>query len=238
LAIRLGMLTPSSNIVLEPMVQAMLQPLGDATAHFARFRVTEITLSEAALGQFDPAPLVAAAELLADANVQAVAWNGTSGGWLGLEADRELCRRIIAGIGIPATTSSLALAEALERRRARRIGWVTPYLDDIQARIVATFAAEGFACAAERHLGDRGNFSFAAHAEATIAALAREVASARPDAIAIYCTNFRGTRLAAPLEAELGIPVYDSIAVAVWKSLELAGADPRRIRGWGSLFEM
>lgn len=237
MAVRLGMLTPSSNTVLEPMVQAMLAGPGDATAHFARFRVTEISLGENALQQFDVTPIVEAARLLADAKVHAIAWNGTSGGWLGLDADRALCRRITAETGIPATTSTLALAEVLAARGARSIGWVTPYIDEIQARIVATFEAAGFACAAERHLRDRGNYSFCEHGEATIAAMAREVAAARPDAIAVYCTNFRGTRLAAPLEAELGVPVYDSIALAVWRSLALAGADPSRVIGWGSLFE-
>jgi maleate isomerase len=238
MATRLGMLTPSSNTVLEPMVQAMLAPSGDVTAHFARFRVTEISMGEAAVAQFDPAPIVAAAGLLADARVDAIAWNGTSGGWLGLDVDRELCRRIEDATQIRATTSTLALAAAFARKGARRVGWVTPYIDEIQARIVATFAAAGFACAAERHLNDRGNYSFAEHGETTIAAMARAVAASRPDAIAIFCTNLRGTRLAAPLEAELGIPVYDSIALAVWQSLALAGVDPARIEGWGSLFEM
>jgi maleate isomerase len=46
--VRLGMLTPSSNSVLEPAVATMLMGLPDVSAHFARFRVTEIALSEAA----------------------------------------------------------------------------------------------------------------------------------------------------------------------------------------------
>jgi maleate isomerase len=54
--------------------------------------------------------------------------------------------------------------------------------------------------------------------------------------VAIVCTNMRGTGLAEELEAELGIPVYDSIATTLWKSLLLAGAAPAQIRGWGSLF--
>ena len=42
--------------------------------------------------------------------------------------------------------------------------------------------------------------------------------------------------LVEELEAETGIPIYDTIATVVWKSLKLAGADPRRIAGWGRLF--
>ena len=86
------MLTPSSNTVLEPTCAAMLAGMADVSAHFARFRVTQIALSELALRQFDEQPMLQAAELLADAKVNAICWNGTSAGWLGLEADRALCR--------------------------------------------------------------------------------------------------------------------------------------------------
>lgn len=39
----LGMLTPSFNTVLEPVTSAMLRDVPEATAHFGRFRVTEIS---------------------------------------------------------------------------------------------------------------------------------------------------------------------------------------------------
>ena len=41
---RLGMLTPSSNSVLEPVTYAMLADAPGTSAHFSRFRVTEIAL--------------------------------------------------------------------------------------------------------------------------------------------------------------------------------------------------
>ncbi|MGH8745989.1 MAG: Asp/Glu/hydantoin racemase, partial [Burkholderiales bacterium] len=67
-------------------------------------------------------------------------------------------------------------------------------------------------------------------------AMAREVAQAKPQAITIFCTNLRGAPIAEALEQELGIPVYDTISTVVWRSLKLAGADPRRVQGWGRLF--
>src|SRR5258706_11936641 len=79
----LGMLTPSSNTVLEPLTSAMVAQLPEVSAHFARFRVTEISLASQALGQFDVATILEAARLLADARVDVIAWNGTSSGWLG-----------------------------------------------------------------------------------------------------------------------------------------------------------
>lgn len=233
----IGMLTPSSNTVLEPYTSALLQALmPQVTAHFQRFTVKEISLRDEALAQFDPAPLLAAAQLLCDARMDVIAWNGTSSSWLGFEADRRLCATIREATGVPATTSVLALNEVLARTEVSRLGLVTPYLDDIQAAIVANYNAEGHEVVGERHLNDRGNFSFSEYDEATLVAMVREVAEARPQAITILCTNLRGAGVVAELEQELGIPIYDSVSVTVWKTLQMTGIDPARITGWGQLF--
>ncbi|ARP87902.1 maleate cis-trans isomerase family protein [Bordetella genomosp. 9] len=232
----LGMLTPSSNTALEPVTSAMLSGLPEATAHFGRFPVTEIALSERALAQFDDAPILQAATLLAHARMSVICWNGTSSGWLGFDADRELCRRIESATGIAACTSVLALNEIFERRSVRNFALVTPYTDDVQARILNNYLDAGYTCVAERHLGRRDNFSFSEVDADTLRGMVREVAKSGPDAISIFCTNLHGAPLVEELEREVGIPIYDTIATAVWKSLRLAGADTRRVQGWGSLF--
>src|SRR5690242_21421502 len=65
---RLGRLTPSSNTVLEPFTAEMLRDAPGITAHFSRFRVLSIGLDAGQSAQFDPAAVVAVAELLADAS--------------------------------------------------------------------------------------------------------------------------------------------------------------------------
>jgi maleate isomerase len=225
-AIRLGMLTPSSNTVLEPATCALLAATPHVTAHFQRLRVLSITLEDGSTGQFDPAPMVAAAELLADARVHAICWNGTSGSWLGLDADRAVCAAITAATGLPCTTATLALHDALRALGAVRVGLVTPYLGSVQAAILAKLRAEGFEPAGERHLEDPGNYSFADHAPELVTRLVREVAAEGCDAIAIHCTNFRGLEAARRVRAETGIPVLDSVAVALWGALRAAGAAP------------
>ncbi len=236
--IRLGMLTPSSNTTLEPVTTAMLAALPSVSAHFSRFRVTEIALTGDALAQFDDRPILAAAELLAHAKVDVIAWNGTSSGWLGFEADLRLCERIEATTGIPASTSMLALNEALQATGVKRLGLVTPYIEAVQQRILANYAAIGFTCPAEKHLGIQDNFAFSQVSDATLGEMIREVAAARPEAIAIICTNLRAAPLVAALEQETGIPIYDTVATAVWKSLKLADGDAAGVRGWGRLFQL
>lgn len=234
---RLGFLTPSSNTVLEPLIARLLHDTPQITAHFARFRVLAINLGKASRTQFDPGPILAAAEQLADAQVHAICWAGTSGSWLGLAQDEALCAAITARTGIPATTATLALRDALRAARARRVALVTPYLGDVQAAIIANLTAEGFDVTAERHLEDPGNYSFAQHNPATVDGLVEAaVAEAGTDAVIIHCTNFRGLPGAPGLESRLGPLVLDSVAVSVWGALRSAGVDAA-LPG-GRLFEL
>lgn len=232
----LGMLTPSSNTTLEPVTSAMVAGLPNVSAHFGRFRVTEISLRQQALAQFDNAPLLEAAHLLADAQVDVIAWNGTSAGWLGFETDVQLCQEITAATGIPATTSVLAIAEILRDRHLKNIGLVTPYLSDVQERTIANFANEGFHCVSEQHLNLSVNFSFAEVTADKIAAMVQHVAMEQPEAIVTFCTNLRAAPLVDELEKELDIPIYDTVSAAVWKSLKIAGVDTSQVKGWGRLF--
>jgi maleate isomerase len=233
---RIGVLTPSSNTALEPLTSAMVATVPGVSAHFARFTVTEISMQEAALRQFDDSKILEAARLLADAHVDAIGWSGTSSSWLGFERDAELCARITEATGIPATTSVMALNELLAAARVRKLGLVTPYRADVQERIVANFRSIGVDCSAERHLGISVNFDFAEVEPDTLACMAREVAAAGCDAITMLCTNLRSAQLAETLECELGLPVFDSTATVVWKALKLVGVDTRQVQGWGRMF--
>ena len=234
---RLGMLAPSSNSVLEPVTYAMLAGAPGISAHFSRFRVTEIGLNARALDQFDPSRMLPAADLLADAKVEAMAWNGTSASWLGIERDQSLCEAIGARTGKPATTSTLACIDAVRSSGAQRVGFVTPYTDDVQQRIGKVWAGAGIACHAERHLGRRDNFSFGEVAPAEIADMIRAVAAERCDAVVVLCTNMEGAAITAALERELNVLILDSVAVTLWRTMLLARADPRILSGWGRVFQ-
>lgn len=234
--VRVGLLTPSSNTVMEPRVAELLAELPEVTAHFGRFRVVRIAMSDDALGQFSFEPQLAAAELLADAECDVIAWGGTSGGWLGAENDRALCRAITETTAVPATTSTLATLDAFRALGVGRYALATPYLGEVQNAIVANFDALGLECVGERHLEDPGNFSFAQYDENAIETLIRDVAGKAPEAIAVFCTNFDGPRVAPVVERETGIPVLDSISVTIWHALRRAGFDTAPLSKWGRIF--
>ena len=140
----IGMLTPSSNTVLEPYTATLLGPLlPDVTAHFSRFRVTRIALDDGANEQFGLQPILAAAELLADARPEVIAWNGTSASWLGFDTDERLCAAVEDRTGIQATSAMLSLNRLIRERGVERLGLVTPYTADVEARIVENYARIG-----------------------------------------------------------------------------------------------
>lgn len=235
---RIGMLTPSSNTVLEPMAVDILRGVRSVSVHASRLHVTEISLDDTALKQFELDAYLAAAKLLADARVDVIGWNGTSASWTGFERDERLCETIAATFGVAATTAVLAINELLAALGARRIAFVTPYVDEIQERINQTYQDAGYACIEERHFGERVNYAFAEVPEDIIADAVRAVARSGPDAIVIMCTNLRAAHLAAPLEAELDIPILDSVSAFVWKAAQLCGLDTEQICGWGRLFDV
>lgn len=234
--IRIGVLTPSSNTALEPLTSALAAAVPNCSAHFSRFTVTEIALSDRALGQFDDSKILAAAELLADAKVDVIAWSGTSSGWLGFDADQRLVERIRERTGIPATTAVLALNELMALGDIRRLALVTPYTADVQQRIVDNYAARGIEVVAERHLDIRVNHDFALVDPDRLHVLMGEVAASQPQAITTFCTNLRAAPLAEVIEAEFDIPLLDTVSTTVWGALRAIDADPSIVQGWGRLF--
>ena len=233
---KLGVLTPSSNTALEPLTHAIVAGLPHVSVHFARFKVTEISLGAASSGQFDDSHILAAADLLADARVDVIGWSGTAAGWLGFEKDALLAERIEAHTGIAATTAILALNELLALRGVTRLGIVSPYTADVQQRIVGNYRAAGLDVVAETHEGISVNHDFAALAPQLLQQRIVQVAAAAPQAIVTYCTNLRAAQLAAGVEQQTGIPLLDTVSTTVWGMLRKIGVPTQQVKGWGQLY--
>lgn len=245
--IKLGILVPSSNTNLEPLTCSILSSLPNVSVHFSRFPVTHIALSATALSQFDETAILAAASLLADAQVDVIGWSGTSSGWLGFEADEKLCSSIEQKTGIKATTSVLALNRLLDLVRGREgtpvpFGLVTPYLDDVQAAIVSTYGKAGYEVKTESHLRKTVNVEFAKVSEDTLDGQLDEVMpklGSGTKVISTFCTNLKAAQRVQHWEEKYeNLYVFDTTATVVWDMLRMAGVDYTGITQWGKLFEM
>ncbi len=232
---RIGMITPSSNTVVEPTTIAMTAQLyPHITTHYTRIEVKSISLEEHSLAHFNLDPMLRAATLLADAGMDAIAWNGTSGAWRGLDTDYELCEAITRETGVPATTSTLAQIESFKAYGVKNYALAVPYLESVTNAIIPTYEQAGFHCTSSAHLGICTNTEFAYVPDDTTRDLVRRSDSPDAQAISIICTNFPAGWLVEELEAVQGKPVFDSTVITVWQTLRMVGFD-EPIAGWGRL---
>jgi maleate isomerase len=221
--------------VLEPLTCLISRPFDQRVSHhFTRLKVDAITLEDRHTGQFRPGPMLAAADLLSDAAVDAIVWNGTSGAWNGIAADREICARISELSGVPSSTSTLAQLEVLDRGGFTRCGLAVPYTADVTERIEEVYAREGVQVVASAHAGVSGNRAMAFVTEQHIRELIRAADSPEAECILLICTGVAGAQLVEEMEAELGKPIFDSVAVTLWKALAMVGITAR-LEGWGRL---
>lgn len=234
---KIGMLTPSSNTVLEPICSRMLNDVPEVTCHYARFEVTKISLDQDALSQFDFEPMLKAAELLAHAEVDVIAWNGTSGGWLGFDVDRQLCDAITQRTGIPATTSMLSQVKAFKEHNIKSVHLVTPYIPEINKLIVEQYKKH---CDVDTinvsGLAQTHNRSFSQVSQERIEEQIKSVTVTPADALSVVCTNFPAVGKVKYYEETYKIPMYDTINVLLWECLKMVDLDPSVVKGWGKVF--
>jgi maleate isomerase len=136
-----GMLTPQANTTVEPEFN-LLWPSGVAMIN-ARLLSDKGTMVErlieyfanygAALQQFANAPLTVAAAACTGASYLA-----------GREREAELVTEISTRHGYPFITASIAVADALTVLKARRLGLVSPYPDELNRASVAYWRSHGF----------------------------------------------------------------------------------------------
>ena len=242
--IRLGVIVPSSNTALEPLTSAIVNSITDTalqiSVHFTRIRVTKISLAADSDAQFDISQFLTAARLLADAGVGIIGWSGTSAGWLGFDNDVQLCTAVEEEVGVPCTTSTLALNQALEAISTESFALVTPYTEDMNKAICKNYAAIGIDVPSERmqHLGVTENKAIARMDVGTLDGMVDRVVKDGAKVVSTFCTNLNTAQRVAVWEQRYGIVVFDTVSTVVWDMLRLVGVGPGTVRGWGKLFDI
>jgi maleate isomerase len=230
-----GHITPSTNTTVEPLTTLLsLLDGGAVSQHFSRLSVQRLALDGEAEAQFETKRMLAAAQLLAEAPLGAIAWNGTSGGWLGRDHDVAIVDAIEAATKIRATTTTLAMYEIYRRFGWTRIGIACPYTDDVTAAIVEEYERQGFTIAATANLGLESNLDMGNAQAADIWNQLGAVATTGPDCIAVICTNLSAVQMTPAFEAQFGIPIVDSVAATFVEVSRLCGRDVQ-IEGLGRL---
>lgn len=174
--------------------------------------------------------------LLGTAKVRMVVLIQTSASLFADDYDAVTIRRMSAGAGVPAITSARAVGRALRALGVRRVGLVSPYSEDVNAKARRYFgeqhgveiaAVEGFAASDSYTIGKLGPEN------------ARDafVRIDRPelDAFVVPGGNFATMASIDAWERELGKPVVTTNQACVWAVARELGGE--RISGAGRLLD-
>jgi maleate isomerase len=231
---RIGLITLATDTSVLPEY-ARLVPEGVAV-YPAPITLPRGEVTEAALGEMlQNDELEQAARKLAWAEVGVIVFACTTGSLVhGVGWDRALIGRIEGAAGIPATTTSTAVLDALRALGAKSLAIATPYSPEMNEIEKAFFEASGFqvpsivgkGCATDREIGWLGP------ADATKLVAVADCPGA--DTIFISCTNFHVLEAVAGIETRYRKPVVTSNQAGAWAALRRLGIeDP--IEGYGRL---
>jgi len=155
----------------------------------------------------------------------------------GVGCDLEIVRRIEEAGGAPATTTSTALIRALRGLGAETVAVATPYIDEINERLVSFLEGHGFRVANIEGMQLRGAEDIGEVSLGEAFRFARKADRRGADVLFISCTGLRTFGILEPLEEDLNKPVLSANQVTMWDALRIAG-----VRGWvpgtGSLYEL
>lgn len=139
--------------------------------------------------------------------------------------------------GAQVTNPITAILAACHAVGAQRLGFVTPYVPEVSAKMRALLEQDGFEIVSFGSFEESNDRVVAKIAPASIlSAITTVAAQADCDAVVVACTNLRCLAVMAEAEARTGVPVIASNPALAWHMLRLAGIDLKRPelgRLWG-----
>lgn len=106
---------------------------------------------------------------------------------------------------------------------ATRLGFITPYVPEVSARMCQRLVDAGFEITGFGSFEEGNDRVVARITEAAIVRAAEQIAAtASCDAIVISCTNLRSLGILGEIEEKIGLPVITSNQALAWHMLRLA----------------
>jgi len=161
---------------------------------------------------------VPAALAVASARPDVLVFGCTSAGALrGNVYDESFCAELASQTATPVVSVINAVRKAISVREGRRIGVVTPYIDELNRKIKESLEDEGdLEVVSITGLGITDNFTIAEVTPAEIVDFAvRSVDRDRIDLLFVSCTNFRAFDALDALTDQFEIPVVTSNQAAL-----------------------
>lgn len=228
---RIGMLYPSSGIS-EREVEKMLPP--EISLHVTRIPMSEPTYD--ALSHMADS-VEEASKLLADAQVEVIAFNCTVGSLIKDKGyDQEIIERINRATGVPATTTTTAIVAGLKALDIKKLILVSPYTELLHQKEKAFLESNGFLVLNDRSLSLSDCFH--QYEMEPLRWLEMVIAMQQPqcEGYFISCGGIRVVDVIQQLENELKKPVITSNQSLIWHCLRIMGLQ-EQIEGFGRLLK-
>lgn len=220
---RLGLLVPSSDIVMEADLWRRLPP--SASLHVARMYMESTTVAGEEKMLRDE--LIPAARRLGSVKPEFVIFGCTSAAALhGLEGDAEIAHRVAETTDSRCVTVVQAVVNEIRKVNVQHLLLVTPYVAEITSRLRETLIEAGLPVVGAEGLGLDSDLDIGAVPPEEIkefVSRAVKRADTPVDSIFISCTTFRAFDVAESLQKELGIPIFTSNRSAYREILQFLG---------------
>lgn len=132
---------------------------------------------------------------------------------------------------VAVTNPLSAVIASLNALKAKKIAVLTPYVESVNAPLVAALDLAGIATLTQASFLQSDDWTVARITEdATLTAMKNLATTTGCDAIFASCTNLRTFGILREAEAAAGVPVISSNLALVWHMLNLAGVEAK---GWG-----
>ena len=234
---RIGAMVPSTNTTFEADLQLVAPE--NVTIHGHRMWMTNDTNSSDGMDRMNQ-DIESAAQHLATANVDAIAYGCTTGSFYkGPGWDEEMIDLIQKTAGVPAVATSPSVVEALRFFGAKRISVASPYKEWANVRLRGYLEAQGFEVLnvdGEPVAAESGSQGINDQDPESVLEFASSVCRPEADALLCSCTAWRSVEVVAELEKRTGKPVVTSNQANMWATFRKVGIT-QPIYGFGKLLE-
>lgn len=229
---RFGLLLPSSNSTQEPEFVQTLPP--NVSLHCARLTLSNIDPdSTMRIVQELEAETTKLSHVQCDAVVLSATAPSTR---MGKGYDQEICKRIEAALGKPATTAATAMLQAFAALNIRRIVLAAPWSAGTNQTVAAFIESNGVQVLHQEAMGIVSNLEVGRLGPETAFDLGRKADRPDADAIFLACGNWLTADIVADLERATGKPVLTTNNCAIWAMLRILGGHDS-VKGFGTLLE-
>ena len=178
--------------------------------------------------------IVEAARIFSGPEISAIGYACTSASYVrGMGGDVEISMNITSTTGLPSTTTSTSIVNALNHLGSRRISVLSPHVDELNNRLRIFLEEYGFEVIHMRGLNKLRGIEEISSTD--ISELVEHLVDSQDaDSIVVSCTGMKTAEIIDQLENKIGKPVIPALTATIWECLRLAGIEPN-IKGKGML---